>query len=228
VKSTVLVINDLGIRGWLLGQFILVVWAVDILSTSLKERPVLTAPSISSLPYSKRIKDLLIILLIVGVLTTFLEAFATRFWSILIDAGVTGVPNEISPDTNLGKRTYASRLAYEFIRDGTPQNLIIQNNPMPYLDRPSGLYGTRQMVIASRTAYGVPAQIYEEMSAAIARIFLAENVQDWIAVDEICNQYFIQAIVVNDTDPLWSSLPRLQKQRTPIYINQHYAIFSCG
>jgi hypothetical protein len=228
VKSTVIEFNDLGMRGWLLGQFILIVWAVDILNTLPTGQILLTPATLRSTSNSKRINDLLAILLIVGILTTTLEAATTRFWTMLVDTGVVGVPNNLSPDTNLGKRTYDARLAYEFIRDHTPQNTIIQNNPATYLDRPSGLYGTRQMVVADRTAYGVSPELFRELSTSIGRIFQLENTQNWTFIDSICEQYSIQALVIQDTDPLWSSLPVLSQDRTPMYANQHYAIFRCS
>jgi hypothetical protein len=228
VKSTVIAFNDLGMRGWLLGQFILLIWAIDLVRIPLNERSWPFLSTFRVISESKRVKDLIHILLIVGVLTTALEAVSTRFWPILVDTGVTGVPNELSQDTNLGQRSYDGRLVYEFIRDQTPSNLIIQNNPAIVLDRPSGLYGTRQMAIGDRTAYGVPPEVLKEMSAAISQIFLSEDAKDWVAIDLICNHYSIQAIVVGDTDPLWSSLQTLQTTRKPIYLNGHYAVFYCG
>jgi hypothetical protein len=228
VKSTVIAFNDLGMRAWLLGQFVLIIWAIDILKSSSKEGWLLTPSFLRSIPASKRVTDLLGILLIVGFLTTALEATSTRFWTILVDAGVTGVPNELTPDRQLGERTYDARLAYEYVRDHTPQDMIIQNNPATLLDRPSGLYGTRQMAIADRTGYGVPKEIFTEMSKSIGEIFLAEDVSNWVEIDKVCSQYFIQAIIVNDTDALWRNLPVLQRQRAPMYRNRHYALFSCG
>ena len=200
VKSTVIAINDLGIRGWLLGQFILIIWAVDILNASAS-KGFLHLRSVWS--RSKRVNDLIIILLIVGLMTTALEASSTRLWAILVDMGITGVPNELTPDTNLGERTYDGRLAYEFIRDHTPDNLILQNNPTVFLDRPSGLYGTRQMAIADRTAYGIPIDVFKQMTSSIGQIFLNSKTQNWDSIDKACRQYFIQAIIINDTDPLW-------------------------
>ena len=138
------------------------------------------------------------------------------------------MPTELSPDRNLGERTYDARQAYNFVRDDTPQNFIIQNNPTVFLDRPSGLYGSRQLVIADRTAYGVPLEVFKKMSTSIGRIFLAKNVINWVSIDKICSQYSIQAIMINDTDPLWSSLAILDNQRTPLYFNQRYAFFRCG
>jgi len=228
VKSTVIVLNDLGMRGWLLGQFVLIIWAVDIFNASSKEQVLLTPTLFRSSLRSRRINDLLTFLLVVGIMTTALEASATRFWTILVDTGVVGVPNELSADTNLGERTYNARLAYEYIRDHTPQNIIIQNNPTTFLDRPSGLYGTRQMIIADRTAYGVPAEVFREMSTSIGRIFQLKDARNWNLIDRICKQYSIQAIVIKDSDPLWSSLPGLRQQRTPLYINPYYAVFDCN
>ena len=37
------------------------------------------------------------------------------------------------------------------------------------------------MIIADRTAYGVPAEVFKEMSTSIGRIFQLEEVQNWIA-----------------------------------------------
>jgi len=228
VRSTALLSNDLGMRGWLLGQFILIIWAVDIFNAFAREEVFLTPSLFQSPLHPKRINHLTTILLTIGIMTTALEATATRFWTILVDSGITGVPNELSPDTNLGERTYDARLAYEYIRDHTPQNMIVQNNPITILDRTSGLYGTRQMVIADRTAYGVSAEVFKEMSTSVGRIFLVQNTKDWSLIDQLCSRYSIQAIVVNDTDPLWSSLPQLKEQRTPIYFNRHYAVLRCG
>lgn len=228
VKSTVLLSNDLGMRGWLLGQFVLIIWTVDIFNALAKDSILLTPMLFKSTSLSRRIGDLLTALLVVGILTTTLEAVATRFWTVSVDVGLAGVPNELSPDMNLGSRTYDARLAYEYIRDHTPQNIIVQNNPVRVLDRPSGLYGTRQIAIGDRTAYGVPSEVFKEMSTSVGRIFLAENVTDWASTDELCNQYSIQVIIVNDADPLWSSLSTLKEQRAPLYINGRYAVFTCG
>lgn len=228
VKSTVIVINDLGMRAWLLGQFVLIIWAVDILSANTTADSLLPFASTRPITASKRSNDLMRFLLIVGFLTTAMEATATRFWPILVDTGITGVPNELTPDTNLGKRTYAARLAYEYVRDHTPPDLIVQNNPLIVLDRPSGLYGTRQMVIGDRTSYGVPLEEFKRLSTEIGTVFNVENVTEWSMIDKTCDKYFIEAIIVKDTDLLWSSLDTLARDRPPLYQNPYYAVFECG
>jgi hypothetical protein len=228
VKSTIISLNDFGMRGWLLGQFILIIWSVDLITALTKEKSLLNFILGKDTSMPKQVKDLITILAIVGMMTTGLEAISTRFWTILIDAGIAGVPNELTPDVNLGERTFYARLTYDFIRDNTPTDYIIQNNPNDWLDRPSGLYGNRQMVISDRTAYGIPIEDFEKMATAIGEVFLTQDFYNWSTIDKVCADYSIQAIVVKDTDPLWQSLPNLKTFRTPLYANKYYAVFSCN
>src|SRR5574341_568033 len=173
--STIIQINDLGIRGWLLGQFVLLIWSAQVIQGWLGTRPPTLRSIFGALGNRPRIGKPLQILLIIGVLTTLLEAFSTRVWPMLVDWDVAGFPNGLSPDTNLGSRTYYARLAYEYINENLPTRTIIQNNPTIVLDRPSGLYGDRQMVISDRTAYGIPKDVYQALENGVALIFNHET-----------------------------------------------------
>jgi hypothetical protein len=228
LRSSVIPINDWGIRGWLLGQFVLLFWATDLLALWLREGFPNMRNVFSSILHQRQSGRLILTLLIIGILTTALEAFATRAWSPMIDANITGFPNDLSPDTNLGKRTYAARLAYEFINNSLPQNIIIQYNPHIILDRPSGLYGTSQMVISDRVAYGVSNKEFQRLIDQIGPIFENQQSTDWNVIDITCKQSSINVIVVNDTDPIWLNIPMLEQQRIPLYKNQYYAVFGCG
>ncbi len=171
---------------------------------------------------------ILVFFLMIGVLTTSLDMIVLRTWTMMIDANIAGFPNELSSDTNLGQRTYAARLAYDYIRDNTSETTVIQDNPTILLNRPGGLYGTRQMAISDRTAYGVPTDQYEFLTKQIGEIFLSKNITTWDGIDKICDQHFINIIIVNDVDPLWGSLKNLEQQRAPRYQNQYYAVMDCG
>jgi hypothetical protein len=160
-------------------------------------------------------------------LTTTLEALTTRSWPILIDTNIVGFPNSLSPDTNLGPRMYSARLAYEYMNRNLPGKVITQNNPTPILDRPSGLYGERQMVIADRTAYGVPMDALETLRREIGVLFGSETVS-WKEIDQTCQKYQIDVLIINDTDPIWKSLSSLAGQHSPLYQNEFYAALPCG
>ena len=146
----------------------------------------------------------------------------------MTDAWGKELQSEPSPDTQLGKRTFAARLAYDFIRDDLPRAVIIQDNPDKVLERASGLYGTRQMVISDHTAYGVPKDRYQALADEVRQIFTNKVFDDWSTIDRLCRKYSIDVVIYNDTDPLWPSLAQLEKQRAPLYQNMYYQIFSCG
>jgi len=228
VHSNVIVINDLGIRGWIPLQFVLVVWAVDLLNGKSSQPKPSILSTIRSISDNKRLGNLLSIFFVIGIFSSLTDLTAARTWPILVDLNIVGFPNELSPDIRLGERTYAGRQTYDYIQTHVPDTLIIQNNPAINLERPSGLYGNHQMAISDRTAYGIPADEYQQMTEGIREIFDAQNVLDWNLLDQICNNYSIDAIVVGDTDPLWSSIDDLGRERPPIYKNNFYAVFTCG
>jgi hypothetical protein len=127
-----------------------------------------------------------------------------------------------------GKRSYSAHLAYDYLRDHIPANVITQNNPLDVADRPSGLYGMHQMVISDRTAYGFPLDVFEKLTDAVGVLFTNENVTNWQMTDKLCRQYLIDVLIIKDTDPVWNSLAILKTQRPPLYENTHYILFACG
>ena len=82
------------------------------------------------------------------------------------------------------------------------------------------------MAISDRTSYGVPAIIYQSMQNDIATIFEFDTT--WEEIDKTCMRYSIEAIVINDLDPLWNRLHGLEIQRNPLYQNQYYSVIPCG
>ncbi len=223
--STLIETNIFGIRPWLLGQFVLLVWATDVIHGWLGNNPPILSAFFKASGNKPRIGRTVQLLLLIGLLTTGLEAFSTRMWPLLVDWNVAGFPNDLSPDRNLGSRTYDARLAYE-VANKLPATVVAQYNPNVILDRPSGLYGTVQFAISDRTAYGVPHDIYQVMKTGISDIFEREDT--WTSIDQSCNKYFINTLVINDLDPLWKYLPVLELERKPVYQNDYYSILQCG
>ena len=167
------------------------------------------------------------LLLIIGLATTFANAFYLRSWPLIIDAGLTN-PQLLSSDTHMGERTYAGKLAYNFIGQNIPSGLLIQDNPTIPINFLLGLYGNRQSVISSVTAYGVPSNIYVDFVNQIQPIFLSQNDKSWQNIDAICGKYLIEILIVKDQDPLWNNLPLLLPLRKPLYKNDYFAVIGCG
>jgi hypothetical protein len=215
LRSTLITSNDLGWRAWLPGQFILLIWGVDVL-----ENLVLPFNPVSSITgEAKKNRNLLLVFLSIGILTSVMDAVLLRTaWPVMTGAEVT-------------QKYYSARLAYDYLRDNIPVEAITQNNPLNYVDRPSGQYGTHQMVVADRadrTSYGVSLDIFNKLTDEIGVIFTSEDVNDWQFTDRICQKHSIDILIIEDTDPIWNSIPALKMQRPPLYENTHYALFACG
>ncbi len=209
IRSTVIDNNDLGWRAWLPGQFVLLIWGVDVLErifVSPQKKPTISPAT----------KYNLVVLIALGFSTTVLDIFLLRF------------ADQIALGSESGYRIFSARQAYTFIDQTQPKEVIIQYNPHEAINRPSGLYGMRQSVISDRTAYGVPLDQYEDEVDAVGKIFEMENVQHWASIDALCKVHGINLIVIVETDPLWESLDALKRERAPLYLDNYYAVFACG
>jgi hypothetical protein len=230
-RSTFFLTNDFGWRVWLLGQFVLLIWATDLnkVFAFLPEIRQFIKTNLASRKMD--VKKLMAMTLFIGMVTSLLDVALLRTWPILVDMNVTGFPNSQSPDTRLGERTFDGRLAYEFINDELPEDVVIQQNPLSdidRIDRPSGLYANRQFAISYNAAYNIPFTALRERSKQISQIFTLKNQESWETIDQQCRQNFIDVLVVGDLDPLWGSLSSLYQQRSALYENRYYAVLSCG
>jgi hypothetical protein len=227
LRSTLISNNDFGWRGPMFVQFILLIWAVDVIQYFWSDH----APAwitIFQKPRSiQQIRVSLIALIAIGMLTSLQDAFFLRAWPMLLDAGVPSRSHILSPDAHLGERTYDARKAYTFIENNLPQDVIVQFNPQHALDRPSGLYRTRQSAISYHTLYGISSAVAQPRVEEVGKYFEIQ-VKDWQELDNACRRYYIDILIFRDQDPIWQSIPILEQKRAPVYANQHYAIFSCG
>jgi len=221
-RSTAIGNNDLGWRAWLLGQFVLLIWSVDILPKYFFN----DRQDTGALAEIKKTGRQLSIFIMLGLATTILDIALLRTWPMLVDANIAGFPNSLSLDTKLGERTFAARQAYGYINSALPKQIRVQHDPADLINRPVGLYLDRPMAIAGQTAYGIPPQEFEDLVNVTAKIFLSDS--SWSEIDQACIDLYIDVIVVNDLDPLWKHLPELERSRNPLYRNKYYAAFACG
>jgi len=209
MRSTLIANNDLGWRSWLPGQFVLLIWGVDVL---LMYMPAIKGQA----GLSQRTWANLVFLAVLGLLTT------------LLDVGLLRLQPYLSGGKDFGERIYSARQAYTTIIQTLPENIVIQYNPAVYVNRPAGLYGMRQSAISDRTAYGISTEVYLERTVAIGAIFTMQNLTDWRPVDDLCEQYFIDILVIENYDPLWNQIDVLAIERGPYYLSEYFAVFPCG
>jgi hypothetical protein len=206
--------NDLGWRGWLPGQFVLLVWGVDVTQVLLLNE--MNAPALVNSSNTAKARNLLRIMISLGILTTIINAVFLRVYSPVMD----------SPE--VGRRSYSARLAYDYMRDHIPADVIVQNNPKNFTDGPSGLYGTHQMIISDILAYGIPPDAFYKLVEEVGIVFTNQNVTNWQSIDNICQRFLIDVLIIKDTDPIWNSLVTLKTQRSALYENTYYSLVACG
>jgi hypothetical protein len=86
----------------------------------------------------------------------------------------------------------------------------------------------RQSAISDRTAYGISTEIFLERVTTVGGIFTLDAIPNWQPVDDLCEQNFIDVLVIENTDPLWKSFDVLKADRQPHYLDDTFAVFSCG
>jgi len=206
--------NDLGWRSWLPGQFVLLIWGVDVTQVLLFNEMKAPIPINSS--NTAKASTVLRIMITLGILTTAINAVFLRVYSPVMAGSETG------------RRSYSARLAYDYLRDHIPANVIVQNNPTNFTDSASGLYGTHQMIVSNILAYGIPPDDFYKLVDEVGKVFTRQNVTRWQSIDNICQQFLIDALLIKDTDPIWNSLATLKTQRPALYENTHYSLVACG
>jgi hypothetical protein len=215
VKSGVIQNNDLGWRGFLIAQFVLLVWGAEVLSGSHG----------ALVP---RRKVLLQALIAVGVAGVAYDLAILRFFPVLSDAGRVPKIGWLGMDQRGGLRTYANREAYEWLRARTPLRATVQQNPDPsYQDTYFGLYGQRQTV-ASNTLCGTEfGGDFGECKPILARLRQVYSGGKAEALENACGALPVDVFVVKDTDAAWRERSSWVWTGRPVFQNEFVRVFAC-
>jgi len=213
VRSTVIRNNDLGYRGILLAQFILLLWAVDLLDDPKAAR-----------------RPLAIVLLVAGVAGSIYEAATLRLYPVLSDVIALPRYSFLNPAADTGRRLWEARAAYERLRTMLGPDAIVQQNPDTSPgDLPWGLYADRRTVADTRfcaTIMGGDPRECAAVMATIAPLFQGAAKPD--EVDGACRALGISALVLKNTDPVWSIPGSWVWRRKPDIPGDHVRVFLCG
>jgi hypothetical protein len=225
-RSTLITNNDFGWRGWLPGQFVLLIWGTDILTHLWKHKPINTRLLLDKPVPVNQIRFSLLLLLSLGVATSLQDILYLRLWPVLVDTSLLILPEPIRSDEYLGAKNFEARTIYSLIEKNYTEDTIVQFNPLVGLDRPSGLYRTRGVAISYHTLYGVEPDAARAFAREIAQIFTTQNA-NWNMIDTACKSNQIKIIIFSDTDEAWEKVPSLAKERLPLFSGHYYSAFEC-
>jgi hypothetical protein len=220
--------NDLGWRSILFVQFVLLIWSAYVVQ-SLLGQLVFTEQYVR-IKIRRGMAMLLFGSLIIGMTPILYDVVMMKLYSMAGDLRMPvrrehGFLNE----ANLGRRYYDFREAYDWIGKRFPESAVVQHNPDLFIDLPSGLYGDRQVAVADHAygiLFGIPAELYQPVSSAVSALFASRTI-DMEDVSAVCRRFNITALVVKDTDPIWSDPDSWVFRKFPIFHNRSTRVFDC-
>jgi hypothetical protein len=201
LRSTIMY-NDLGWRAFLLAQFVLLIWGVDVITTLIQGRPILIG---------------------LVILTISIGVFGRGVDFVLMRATF----NRNQPTREM----FYIRKTYLYLRQHTPPSARIQQSPEEnFTDAMHGLYSDRQSVMTNLThaiVFGTPQRLYRPVFLDLVPEFWYENATDPSYAQSLCTKYHIDYLVFKWTDVIWHTQGAWIWRFTPWYETPLTRVFSC-
>ena len=233
VSSAVGASNDLGWRGFLPVQFMLLLWGGEMLADGLlSPRPRAATAVKAGAPGEQINRGLIVATLVLGAVGSFYALVKIRFYPLLSDTTSTPLYGWLSPDRNLGARTFALRQIYEELRRLTPVGAIFQHNPNTApSDFFHGIYADRQVAADTKGCvvnFGGDADLCKSWYSTLNELFENPKAFDATQIDEVCRKLSIDVLVVKDTDKIWKIHQSWAWNRKPVLENEYGKAFFCS
>jgi len=213
--------NDLGFRGILIVQFLLLVWAAPLVHDLWAQH--------KQFPWAWR--AVLLATLFLGLAATAYQGFVLRFYGPLADAGVIRRGDGYMGLSPLGERTYLLRDGFTTLRSRIPQNSVVQYNPIGPLNNTVHFYSTTQAAAGDRgcgTSFGGDVDKCHDALRYLLPVFNSPAVAWESNIDQVCNMYSVNVLVATDTDPVWGDPNSWVWMRRPLVSNSVFRGIPCG
>jgi hypothetical protein len=204
VRSNVIQMNDLGARGMLIAQFILVLWGASWLAKMPVKSWLVKAT------------------ILIGIVSSASELVLLRIYPFLADHEIVEGLEMIDPDDNLGFRDFSARQVYEKLDRILPASAVVQHNASGSQDLMAGLYANHQFAImdlSTAATFTGDSASPEAMLEPLTQLFEGKRGDTTF----VCQQLGIDALVVKDVDPVWD-LPDSWVWHTPVLAKADRAI----
>jgi len=219
VRSSVIDNNDLGWRGILLAQFVLVLWGVDVITGATGPLAVST-------------RRWLAVLALLGMAGVVYDIVLLRFYPVAAEGGVLSMLPWMAPDHHLGERNYAQREAYEWLARNSAPDARMQFNPhVDYQDTPAFLYAHRQIVAADEgclATFGGDMAQCKPILEVLHRLYPKPGQTAPAGIADTCRSLPIDVLVAKDTDAAWRDPRSWVWREKPVFANAFVRLFGCG
>lgn len=226
LRSNASGVNDLGFRGSLLVQFVLLVWAVPIVDELIFSRAEAQAT-----PRVRWFRLSLLLTALLGVAGTSWQLAAMRVYLPLADSGKLERVENFFGAPGYSERTYWLRDGFSRLNELTLPASSVQYNPIRSEVFLMHLYSTRQAIMGDEncnSAFGGSIEKCHEAFPYVAMIFNDPGTMRSWDVDALCDRFHISVLVANDTDPVWRDPVSWVWQRPALVNNPGMRAIHCG
>jgi hypothetical protein len=224
LRSSTIGNNDLGWRCFLSAQLILLLWGATLVHDWWFHRS-----SVAPQPAPRLLaRATFVTLLILGILGTAYQLFMLRMNPVLVDRGAIGGETWVDKDQQFGKRTYALRSVYEALDTQLPASAVEQSNPSQEFRILHMLYSGHAAAAGDEgcgATFGGEPDLCALRLQKLAGLFASP---DGSYLDATCQEYGIDAILVEDLDPVWREPSSWVWSRRPVVANDYVRAFRCG
>ena len=224
LRSTTIGSNDLGWRCFLLAQLILLLWAAVAVDQWWK--PLRKVKFGAMMRFAQ-------ICLVLGAIGTIYQVTMLRIYPVLHDMGK--VDPTLFPwlydDQKVGERSYAIRDVYSQLDASLPVGTILQYNPYTTGFIAHQIYSGHDAAVGAPlcgSVFGGDMNTCLVRSKLIAPLFEDPSPSQNADIDDVCRDYKIAIMLVDDTDAVWKHSDSWVWTRTPLIANQHVRAFGCG
>jgi hypothetical protein len=198
LRSAVISNNDLGWRGFLPAQFILLIWAAEMLTRETVQ--------------SKLVRYALIFTMALGLVGSVYSICGLRFRQV--------VGLQLAEQDLVSPMQFSVRRVYEDLRESTPRTVILQSNPAWVL---RGLYADRQTAVGDvlcGASFGGDSSTCEQVLADLRPIFNDATSPEYVR--SMAKKYDIDGFIIDSEDPIWEKQNSWIWQEQPT-ITEKYA-----
>jgi hypothetical protein len=215
-------LNDLGWRGMVVAEFVLLLWAADLFPHA-EQAGFLTSGQ----------RALMLVFVTLGAMGTVYDLAIGRIYPVLADRGVVPPLDWMAPDREFGKRTYAARIAYDWVRHATPPAAAVQANPkVVFQDTLGMIYGDHHTVAADvagcLSIFGGNPKDCPPLISRLQTIFPPEGQRASESIQQVCAALPVDVLVAKDTDLVWKDPGSWVWREKPAYANRFLRLFRCG
>jgi hypothetical protein len=207
--------NDLGWRGFMSAQFILLLWTAELLDAHVPEMRL-----------HRGQYGALILLLALGVSSTLLDLTLLRGFNLFLDSQLFIRLGEMpNVKLRLGESDAARADAYAWIRSHTPVHAVVQDNPGK-LAISYGLYAERPTLAGAECA-GYSGRIQECSMTRLAVLPLFNGLGSLDDFPNVCRAFPLDIVIVTDSDPVWQRKDSWIRHYQPVYSTEFAKVFAC-